>query len=183
MKGLLLPIGLLAALSVSADPRPRSRSTATPAASVAPAAPEAPASKTFAPCTQQQKKSLDEAVDGWRQDGIDKSGFMTNRANQVVGYYAWNDHNEMHAEVCEFLEKPNEVIANEWSSWDAAQPSTFSSSPSSWAVNQSYGISQDEGTATIKLLKIMPKAVSVQFTVWNSDATKPVRQDILQFNK
>lgn len=109
------------------------------------------APKKLAVCDVQDLKSLAESILDAKKDGLLNAKLMKNLDGKTVGFYAYNNKgDDMIAEVCEYMETDEMVVASKWYYWEA---DGFTTNPASWTRNGSYSIRQDEGGADLTMLK------------------------------
>ncbi len=107
------------------------------------------ASKTIKPCDATGMKYLNQSIADAKKDGFKNVKIMKNTKNQTLGFYAWKAADEIHAEICEYIDVEDSTVANTWYYWQ----SDMNANPSSWKINGAYSIAQDEGVATLKMKK------------------------------
>ncbi len=136
----------------------------------------------LAPCDARGLKSLVDSIADAKKDGYPNVKMMKNVSGQTVGYYAWGkEKTAMSSEVCEYLETDEMVTASKWFYWE----SLGKPDPSSWTINGSYSMRQDEGGADIDMLKANKKGnVTVAITIlgMGEDDLVPVRKDVVTFS-
>lgn len=140
------------------------------------------APKNIKPCDATGLKLLTNSIAGAQKDGYTNVKIMKNTAGKTLGFFSWGKEGSViKSEICEYLESDDLTVANEWYYWD----SEFKPNPAKWQINNVYLMSQDEGTATMKLLKSSATGdVTVQLTVqgMGDEDLVDVRQDIVTFS-
>ncbi len=159
MKSLLIVLGLSFAASAVAAP------------------------KKIAVCNAQGLKFLAESILDAKKDGLTSAKLMKNLNGQTVGFYAYNKAgDDMIAEVCEYMETDDMVVASKWYYWENDGITT---NPAAWTRDGLYSIRQDEGGADLNMLKADAKGnVKLEISIlgMGEDDFVEVRKDVITFS-
>ena len=133
-------------------------------------------------CSRSQLVSLEESIADWVNRGFTEVNYLTNRKDDVVGFYTWSTVHGMISEVCEYLGQDNLTVADIWYYWD----NDASEDPSTWTVGESYRVSQDEGIAYFEVLAVSAESVTARLTItgWDEElAEHEVRNTVVTFKR
>lgn len=134
-------------------------------------------------CDAQDLKSLAESILDAKKDGLTEAKLMKNLNGKTVGFYAYNKAgDDMLAEVCEYMETDDMVVASKWYYWEADGIKT---NPAAWTRDGAYSIRQDEGGADFTTLKTNAKGnVKVEISIlgMGEDDFVEVRKDVVIFS-
>ncbi|MES2526479.1 MAG: hypothetical protein V4598_05305 [Bdellovibrionota bacterium] len=137
----------------------------------------------LAVCDADDLKSLAESILDAKKDGLVNAKLMKNLNGKTVGFYAYNKKgDDMIAEVCEYMETDDMVVASKWYYWEA---DGFKTNPAAWTRNGVYSIRQDEGGADLTMLKPDAKGnVKLEISIlgMGEDDFVEVRKDVVLFS-
>jgi len=127
-------------------------------------------------------RELERSIAEWGADGYPHAAYLLNQRRAVVGYFAWDDSDGMHAEVCDGVVHRNMTVSNHWYYWNSPHGR---SNPATWRQGQWHELQQDEGLAGLKVLRASRGGnVVCELTVsgWNdSSDIIVVRRDVVSF--
>ncbi len=135
-------------------------------------------------CDASDMKMLNESIADAKQDGFKNVKLMKNNKGQTVGFFSWGTSpSTIKSEICEYVATDDMTAASSWFYWDNER--AFKVNPASWVKEGVYDMSQDEGAASMRLLKESRTGdVTVELTVkgMGEDNFVDIRKDIITFS-
>lgn len=106
-------------------------------------------------CIPKDRVLLERSIEEWKkEEGYNHVWYIKNLQGQVLGYFSTDNNHGIHSEICHGVYIEDITVSSTWYYWDQDYQSP---KPFTWRKDAEYRISQDEGLAFFKVIRVDPR--------------------------